>query len=1191
MRSKHQAGVESPGLTASQEGPPPHRGPRSLLVMVLSAAMALSLGVVWGAAPATADSAPAPDVPLTVTADRLPTAQHNGVGWTQLVIGNKVYVGGEFTMARPAGAAPGTQEVVRNNILAYDIRTGVLDPTFHPSMNGEVTSLAASPDGSRLYVGGSFTAIDGATVWRVAALNPTTGSINTSFLPRMSASVRAIVATDTTVYMGGLFNGVGTVTRDRLAAAAASNGALLPWNPVAVGGRVNALALSPDKASMVVGGAFTTLNGSANPGYGLGKVDTNLGASQPFQINNIVRNGSTGGSITALATDGTNVYGSGYTFGRASTLEGIFSVKWADSSTEWIEDCHGDSYSVFPIGDVVYQAGHPHYCGNVGGFPQAEPWEFQRALAFSKKATGVLTQETHGYTNFGGNPAPSQLNWFPYMSDGTFTGQNQGPWSVSGNADYVVYSGEFTNVNSQAQQGMVRFAKSTTAPNLRGPKVTGANFAPTLSTPAPGQVRVRWQANWDQDNENLVYEVRRDNVVIATLNQASRFWNRPGMTFLDTNRVAGRSYAYRIYARDAFNNQAVSDIVRITATDTVAAPGAYSQTVLSDAPANYWPLGDAAGTTGVDLAGKDDLVLRPGVTLGADGAVGADGGTAATFNGTADSVAARMPIAMRPQTFSTEAWFKTGSTTGGGIISYGNSPTGVSTDFDRTVYMSNTGRLFFGVRPNGATRQTINSTASFNDNQWHHVVATLGSNGMQLFVDGVLVGSRADVTSAWQFDGFWRLGGDNLGSWSNRPTSRNINGQIDDVAIYPAVLPLSRIQAHYVASGRTVSAPPAAPVARFAAAVDGLKASVDGTASSDANGPIAGYAWDFGDGGTGTGVKADHTYAAGGTFNVTLTVTDNTGQTNAVTNPVTVTAPPPNQVPVAGFTSTATNLAAAFNAGTSADPDGTIAAYAWDFGDTTSDTGATPSHTYAAAGTYNVTLTVTDDDGATGSLTKAVTVQAPPANTVLAADDFGRTTASGWGAANTGGAWSVAGTAAAYTVGNGVGNLILATGGVTRTAILGGVSAAATDVQVKASLDKIGNGGGTFVSVIGRRVGSDDYRVKVKVPATGAGTLYLTRIVGGAETVISTAPLTGLTLAPGDAIRIRMQVTGTGTSTLQAKVWRDTAAEPAAWLLTSTDTTAALQAPGTTGLVGYLSGSATNVPITVRFDDYSVKVP
>lgn len=1164
------------------------RGLRSFLAVVLSAALGVSLGLT-GVMPATADTAPVnpgPATPVTVAADGLPTAQINGVAWTQLIIGNTVYVGGNFTEARPSGAAPGTGGVTRNNILAYDLTTGQLLP-FAPSLNGEVTALAASPDGSRLYVGGSFTAINGATVWRVVALNPSTGAIITSFLPRMSASVRTIVATSTTVYMGGLFNAVGSVSRDRLAAAAASNGALLPWNPVAAGGRVNALALSPDGSSMVVGGAFTTLNGSSNPGFGLGKVDTNLGASLPFQINNVVRDGGTTGSITSLATDGTNVYGSGYTFGRTSTLEGIFSVSWANDSTTWIEDCHGDTYSVFPVDDLVYAAGHAHYCGNVGGFPQAEPWEFQRGLAFSKAATGVVATETHGYTNFAGQPAPRLQNWFPYMNSGTFTGQDQGPWTVTGNSNYVAMAGEFTIVNNQPQQGLTRFAKSNIAPNLRGPRVDGLNFNPTLSTPAAGQVRIRWQANWDQDNENLTYQVRRNGSVIATINQASTFWNRPGMTYVDSGLTPGQSYGYRIFALDPFGNDARSETVNVTVAGSVTAPGTYAQSVLADQPNNYWRLGESSGTTGVDLAGKDDLLLRPGVSLGADGAISGD--TAANFNGTLDGVAADPTLNFRPQVFSQEAWFKTGSTSGGQIFGYGNTQTTVSADFDRVLYMSNLGRLFFGVRPNGVTRQTVSSLGSFNDNQWHHVVATLGGNGMQLFVDGVLVGSRTDVTSAWQFDGFWRIGGDNLGSWTNRPTNRYFNGQIDEAAIYPTVLPTSRIQAHYVASGRNVNAPPAPPVAEFTSSTEGLTASVDGTASSDANGPISNYAWTFGDGGTGSGITAQHSYAASGTYNVTLTVTDNTGFTNSVTHAVTVTAPPANQVPVADFSSQVNNLAVAFNGSASADADGTIANHAWDFGDSSNGTGATPSHTYATAGTYNVTLTVTDDDGATGTVTKAVTVTAPPADAVLAADAFVRTATGGWGNADTGGAWTVAGGNTNFAVNNGSGAMTLGTAGASRTALLNSVSTAVNDSRINVSADKVANGGGVFVSLLGRHVGTNDYRAKIKVASNGAVSLYLTRVVNGAETTIA-GPLAiaGLTAGANDPLTIRLRLEGVSPTAVSGKVWRASAAEPAAWQLTVNDSTAGLQSAGSVGVVGYLSGTSTNTPVVLRFDNLNV---
>ncbi|MEQ4518932.1 PKD domain-containing protein [Pseudarthrobacter sp. B907] len=1173
-----------------------------MLAVLLGTALALSL-VLVGAPPSAADTAPAdpasPSTPVTVSADALPTAQINGVAWTQLVIGNTVYVGGDFSLARPAGAPAGTGEVARNNILAYNLTTGELLNSFTPSFNAEVTALAASPDGSRLYVGGSFTTYNGATVWRVVALNPSNGALIMSFLPKMSASVRTIVATDSTVYLGGLFGSVGSVARGRLAAFNAADGALLPWNPVAEGGRVNAMALAPDGASMVVGGAFTTLNASSNPGMGLGKVDTGAGALLPFQINSLVRNGGTNGAITTLASDGSNVYGAGYTFGRTSNLEGMFSVKWSDDTTNWLEDCHGDSYSIKPIGGAVYLAGHPHYCGNIGGFPQTQPWSFNRGIAFGKEATGTITTESHGYFNYAGRPSPPLLNWFPYLDSGTVTGQDQGPWTVNGNDDYVVMAGEFTSVNNQPQQGLVRFSRTGLAPNQRGPRVTGANLTPTLSSPAAGTVRVRWQANWDQDNENLVYEVRRNGAVIATLNQASTFWRRPGMTFLDTSRVPGQSYTYRIFVRDPFGNEARSDTASITVPGSVASPGNYAQQVLADNPGNYWRLGDGGGTTAVDLAGRDDLQLQPGAGFGAPGALNGDADTGVALNGSQDAVASDPTLAARPDTFSTEAWIRTASTAGGQIVGYGNAQTGLSADLDRTVYMDPGGRIFFGVRPGGSsgTRVTVNSTATFNDNQWHHVVASLGADGMKLTIDGVAAAARPGTTTAWPFDGYWRVGGDSLTGWPNWPTSQKgqppyigfLNGQIDDVALYPSVLPLSRIQAHYVASGRTVNAPPSPPVAAFTSAVTGLTAAVDASTSSDANGPIASYAWAFGDGSTGTGVTAQHSYAAAGSYDIRLTVTDNSGSTASVTRTVTVTAPPPNQPPVAAFTSSVTNLAAAFDATGSKDPDGTISSYAWDFGDGGSGTGATASHSYAAAGTYQVTLTVTDGAGATGQLTQAVTVTAPPANALVAADAFGRTTTGGFGTADVGGAWTVAGGGSNFSVANGAGAATIGTAGASRYAYLNSVATADYDGRITVSADKVPNGGGMFATLVGRRANNNEYRAKIKVAATGAVSLYLTKVVAGAETTVA-GPLAigGLTLAANDPAIIRLKLDGTAPTAVSGKVWRASAAEPVAWQLTVSDATAALQAAGAAGAGGYVSGSSTNLPVVLRLDNLNI---
>ena len=76
--------------------------------------------------------------------------------------------------------------------------------------------------------------------------------------------------------------------------------------------------------------------------------------------------------------------------------------------------------------------------------------------------------------------------------------------------------------------------------------------------------------------------------------------------------------------------------------------------------------------------------------------------------------------------------------------------------------MTNSGQICFGVRPDMGTRTTINSPSTYRDNQWHHVVGTLGADGMKLYVDGNLVAQNATVTKAQVYRGYWRVGGDQL---------------------------------------------------------------------------------------------------------------------------------------------------------------------------------------------------------------------------------------------------------------------------------------------------------------------------------------------------------------------------------------------------------------------------------------------
>ncbi len=107
----------------------------------------------------------------------------------------------------------------------------------------------------------------------------------------------------------------------------------------------------------------------------------------------------------------------------------------------------------------------------------------------------------------------------------------------------------------------------------------------------------------------------------------------------------------------------------------------------------------------------------------------------------------------------------------------------------------------------------------------------------------------------------------------------------------------------------------------------------DGSASSDSDGTITSYAWDFGDGATGSGVNASHAYTATGSYDVALTVTDNQNGSNTFTKKVNVTVPAVNQPPTADFSFSCEERVCSFDGSTSADPDGTISTYAWVFGD------------------------------------------------------------------------------------------------------------------------------------------------------------------------------------------------------------------------------------------------------------------
>jgi subtilisin family serine protease len=166
------------------------------------------------------------------------------------------------------------------------------------------------------------------------------------------------------------------------------------------------------------------------------------------------------------------------------------------------------------------------------------------------------------------------------------------------------------------------------------------------------------------------------------------------------------------------------------------------------------------------------------------------------------------------------------------------------------------------------------------------------------------------------------------------------------------------------------------PTAAFTQSCSNLACSF-ADRSTDVDGSIVAWRWDFGNGATSSVQNPSNSYATAGTYTVRLTVTDNAGATASTSAVVTVSAPVvTNLAPVARFTTSCTSLACTFT-DQSYDNDGTIAAWRWDFGNGVTSTTRNPSYSYPAAGTYTVRLTVTDNAGATGTIASSVTVSAP----------------------------------------------------------------------------------------------------------------------------------------------------------------------------------------------------------------------
>jgi hypothetical protein len=316
--------------------------------------------------------------------------------------GARVFAGGSFT---------GLGGVLRDRIAAVDATTGLPIPDWNPGANGTVFALASSPDGSKLYAGGTFTTIGGQNRTRLAELDPATGVVDSSFRNGANNRIRALAAAGDRLYVGGVFTRVGGQTRTRLAAIDISTGLVdAQWAPTA-DAEVRALGVTATGASVFMGGDFSSISGTSRKN--LASVDAITGSVTTFTPS---RPGFPMSRVIALTVSPGRVYAA---IGGPGGRERAFNE--TDGDVLWNLEADGDVQACTFAGGRVYIGGH---FDTIGGSKRG-------SLAAADAGTGALDP------------------WDPNA--------NGSVWETAASGTQVFVGGDFTAVAQLVHQGYAIF--------------------------------------------------------------------------------------------------------------------------------------------------------------------------------------------------------------------------------------------------------------------------------------------------------------------------------------------------------------------------------------------------------------------------------------------------------------------------------------------------------------------------------------------------------------------------------------------------------------------------------------------------------------------------------------------------------------------------------------------------------------
>jgi hypothetical protein len=345
----------------------------------------------------------------TVRFPNVPVAswRPNGVGRAVLLVGNTVYVGGDFGTVRNPG---GTASVTRRNLAAFDATTGALLTTFRADTDGVVRALAT--DGVRLYVGGQFTHVNGTARSRLAAVDLRTGAV-AGWSADVNSNVYSLGVGGGRLYVGGAFSSIRGQARANVGAVDLASGSVVAsWHPNA-NGSVYALAVSADGGRIYLGGSFTQVAGASSPS--LARVDAG-GGRAPITW----RSATDPVFALALRPDGTRL---------AVAFAGVANAgAYYDTSSGarlWSQRCDGDGQAIEVVEDSVF-VGHHEGCNG----------DHSVRLMSWNAANGARD------TAF----RPTFDRFY-------------GVWAIDGTSSTLAIAGDFTRISGVAVQGFALFRR------------------------------------------------------------------------------------------------------------------------------------------------------------------------------------------------------------------------------------------------------------------------------------------------------------------------------------------------------------------------------------------------------------------------------------------------------------------------------------------------------------------------------------------------------------------------------------------------------------------------------------------------------------------------------------------------------------------------------------------------------------